>query len=321
MSEAGGSVAPQHHPVLVERVVELLSPALAEPGSVYLDGTLGLGGHAAAILTAAPNASCIGIDRDRQALAVAGERLAAFGSRVQLHQAIYHELPEVLTSVGQPHVQAILLDLGLSSLQIDDTERGFAYSVDAPLDMRMSQEQELTAATIVNTWSADQIARILRDYADERFARRIAERIIAARPLASSAALVRVVTDAIPMAARQGGGHPAKRTFQALRIAVNSELDSLAEVLPAALDALAPGGRLVVLAYHSGEDRLVKRVFAQASSDRVPIGVPSVPAGYGAGFTLLTRGAERASDAELEFNSRAKPVRLRALARKQEEAR
>lgn len=321
MSEAGGSVAPQHHPVLVERVVELLTPALTEPGSVYLDGTLGLGGHAAAILTAAPNASCIGIDRDQHALAVAGERLAGFGDRVQLHQAIYHELPDVLAAAGRPRVQAILLDLGLSSLQIDDTDRGFAYSVDAPLDMRMNQDQELTAATIVNTWPAGDIARILRDYSDERFARRIADRIVAARPLVSSAALVRVVTDALPMAARQGGGHPAKRTFQALRIAVNAELDSLAKVLPAALDALAPGGRLVVLAYHSGEDRLVKRVFAQASSDRVPVGVPSVPAGYAAEFTLLTRGAEIASDAEIAFNSRAKPVRLRALARKQEEAR
>ena len=321
MSEAGGSVAPQHQPVLLGRVVELLVPALAEPGSVYVDGTLGLGGHAAAILEAAPNASCIGIDRDSHALAIAGERLARFGPRVQLHQAVYHELPDVLASVGRSQVQAILLDLGLSSLQIDDTERGFAYSVDAPLDMRMNQDQDLTAATIVNTWPAQDIARILRDYADERFARRIADRIVAARPLSSSADLVRVVVDAIPMAARQGGGHPAKRTFQALRIADNAELDSLAKVLPAALDALAPGGRLVVLAYHSGEDRLVKRVFAQASSDRVPAGVPAVPAGYEAAFTLLTRGAEQATDAEIDINSRAKPVRLRALARKQEEAR
>jgi 16S rRNA (cytosine1402-N4)-methyltransferase len=321
MSEAGGSVAPQHHPVLVERVVELLAPALAEPGSVYVDGTLGLGGHAAAMLEAAPNASCIGIDRDPQALALAGERLAGFGSRVQLHRAIYHELPEVLAVAGRPKVQAILLDLGLSSLQIDATDRGFAYAVDAPLDMRMNPDQEFTAATIVNTWPAEEIARILRDYSDERFARRIADRIVAARPLAGSAALVAVVTDALPAAARYGGGHPAKRTFQALRIAVNAELDSLAGVLPAALAALAPGGRLVVLAYHSGEDRLVKRAFTQATTDRVPAGVPSVPAGYAADFTLLTRGAERASETEIAFNSRAKPVRLRALARKQEEAR
>lgn len=321
MSEAGGSVAPQHHPVLVERVVELLAPALTAPGSVYVDGTLGLGGHAAAILDAAPNARCIGIDRDAHALALATARLARFGSRVDPHQAIYHQLPEVLAASGQPRVQAILLDLGLSSLQIDDTARGFAYSADAPLDMRMSQEQELTAATIVNTWPVEEIARILRDYSDERFARRIAERIAAARPLNSSSALVAVVTDALPMAARQGGGHPAKRTFQALRIAVNSELESLTGVLPAALDALAPGGRLVVLAYHSGEDRLVKRAFAKASSDRVPAGVPSVPAGYAAEFVLLTRGAETASDAEITLNSRAKPVRLRAIARKQEEAR
>ncbi len=321
MSEAGGSVAPQHHPVLVERVVELLVPALAEPGSVYVDGTLGLGGHASAILEAAPNASCIGIDRDPQALALAGQRLAGFGSRVQLHRAIYHELPDVLAAAGRPRVQAILLDLGLSSLQIDATDRGFAYAVDAPLDMRMNPDQELTAATIVNTWPAADIARILRDYSDERFARRIADRIVASRPLASSAALVAVVTEALPMAARYGGGHPAKRTFQALRIAVNAELESLAGVLPAALDALAPGGRLVVLAYHSGEDRLVKRVFARATSDRVPAGVPDVPAGYAADFTLLTRGAETASDTEIAFNSRAKPVRLRALARKQEEAR
>lgn len=323
----GGSptdAAALHVPVLADRIVELLAPALSEPGSVYVDGTLGMGGHAALILRHCPHVTLIGIDRDPGALALAGERLSEFGDRVRLHHAAYHELPDVLAQENQRAVQAICLDLGLSSLQIDSVERGFAYATDAPLDMRMNSEQSLTAAEIVNTWPEAELARILRVHGDERFATRIAAAIAANRsqkPFTSSAQLVAVIADAIPAAARHTGGHPAKRSFQALRIAVNDEIASLSAVLPRALDALAPGGRLAVLAYHSGEDRLVKRAFATATKDRVPSGVPAVPEGYAAEFQLLTRGAERPSAAETDVNPRAASARLRAIARHQEVVR
>lgn len=323
MGATDGDAAAAHVPVLVERIVELLRPALAGEPAWYVDGTLGLAGHAAAVLDACPSASLIGIDRDPEALAIAGSRLARFGDRVRLFHATYHELPDVLAEAGVREVQAICLDLGLSSLQIDHTERGFAYAVDAPLDMRMNPEQDLTAAQVVNTWPARELARILREFAEDRFASRIADAIVHARaeePFTSSARLVEVVAGAIPVAARNSGGHPAKRTFQALRIAVNAELASLAAVLPAALDALAPGGRMAVLAYHSGEDRLVKRAFVAATSDHVPAGVPAVPAGYAAGFRLLTRGAERPAAAEVAVNPRAASARLRAVERLQEAA-
>ena len=323
MGATDSDAAATHVPVMVGRIVELLLPALSGEPARYVDGTLGLAGHAEAVLTACPNARLIGIDRDPEALDLARTRLAPFGDRVELFHATYHELAEVLAEAGVARVQAVCLDLGLSSLQIDRTERGFAYSVDAPLDMRMNPEQDLTAADIVNTWSAADLARILREFAEERFASRISDAIVSARstePFITSARLVEVIAGAIPMAARNSGGHPAKRTFQALRIAVNAELASLAGVLPAALDALAPGGRLAVLAYHSGEDRLVKRAFAAATTDRVPAGVPAVPAGYAARFRLLTRGAERPDPAEVEANPRAASARLRAVERLQEAA-
>ncbi len=324
MDSADGRTPATHVPVLAARIVELLAPALDAPGATYVDGTLGLGGHAALVLDACPQARLVGIDRDPAALAIAGDRLARFGDRVRLFRAVYHELPDVLAAAGLARVEGILLDLGLSSLQIDRAERGFAYAVDAPLDMRMDPDSELTAATIVNTWPATELARILRIYGEERNARRIAGAIVAARevePFTSSARLVRLVADAIPIAQRNSGGHPAKRTFQALRIVVNGELDSLSAVLPAALDALAPGGRLAVLAYHSGEDRLVKRTFAEAARDHVPPGVPDVPAGYRARFTLLTRGAERPDAAEVTVNPRAASARLRGITRNQEDPR
>lgn len=321
MTEGDQPVAAHHEPVMLEQIMAYLAPALQHEGAIYVDGTLGLGGHARALLAACPQARLIGIDRDPAALAIAGRRLADFGERVELHQAVYHHLLEVLSEAGVGQVDAICLDLGLSSLQIDQAERGFAYAADAPLDMRMSSEGELTAAVIVNTWSASELAQILRWYADEKFAARIAARIVKARgeePFRTSARLVQVVSDAIPVAARNRGGHPAKRTFQALRIAVNGELDSLRGVLPAALAALAPGGRLAILAYHSGEDRMVKQAFTQACSDRVPIGVPAVPQGYQADFRLLTRGAERPNPTEISQNPRSAPARLRVITRKQE---
>ncbi len=318
------AAGPRHVPVMRARIVELLAPALQAPGAVYLDCTLGLAGHAAAVLDACPAARLVGIDRDPAALAVAGQNLARFGDRVHLYQAVYHELEEVLAEDETPAVDAICMDLGLSSLQIDSTDRGFAYATDAPLDMRMDAGQPLTAAALLATAGVAELTRMLRDFGDEKFAERIARRVVAEReqrPIETSAQLVEIITAAIPAAARHArSGHPAKRTFQALRIAVNGELDSLRAALPAALDALSPGGRLAVLAYHSGEDRLVKRAFADATADRVPPGLPAVPEALRARFALLTRGAERPDPAETEANPRATAARLRAVARHQEVA-
>ena len=311
-----------HIPVLRERIIELLAPALRHAGAVYVDGTLGLGGHAEAILTACPLARAIGIDRDPQALAESARRLARFGDRVAFVEAVYDELPEVLAGQGVASADAILLDLGLSSLQIDQRERGFAYSVDSPLDMRMDGKQELTAATVVNEYTYPQLVRILRRYGEEKFAERITRAIIAQREIApfdTSARLVATLTEAIPMASRKSGGHPAKRTFQALRIEVNNELEAVENVLPAAVDALARDGRVAVLAYHSLEDRIVKSTFATGAKDRAPRNLPVVPPGYGPRLQLLTRGAERPAEAECLTNPRAASARLRA-ARKLEEA-
>ncbi|HOQ53414.1 MAG TPA: 16S rRNA (cytosine(1402)-N(4))-methyltransferase RsmH [Micropruina sp.] len=309
-----GQQAVAHVPVMCARIVELLSVPLQAADSRYVDCTLGLGGHAEAILEACPRATLIGIDRDQHALRLAGERLARFGDRVQLYQARYDELPEVLAEAGRPRVQAILADLGLSSMQIDRRERGFAYSVDAPLDMRMDDTQTLTAADLVNQASAAELSMILRRFGEERFADRIARRVVAERadePFTTSGRLVRVIEGAIPAAARATGGHPAKRTFQALRIAVNDELVALAGLLPAAIAALAPGGRLAVLAYHSGEDRLVKNALRDAATDRAPRGLPAVPDGLRAQLMLLTRGAERPGPDEVQVNPRAASARLR----------
>ncbi len=309
-----------HIPVLLDRIVALLAPALSAPGSVYVDCTLGLGGHAEAVLTACPQAMLVGIDRDREALSAAGARLAPFGDRVHVVQAVYHELPDVLADLGLRRVQAVLMDLGLSSLQIDRTERGFAYRTDAPLDMRMNAADPITAADVVNTYEATALSRVLRRYGEERFADRIARAIVAARPYESSARLVETIAAAIPAAVRHTGGHPAKRTFQALRIEVNGELNSLAEALPHAVKALAVGGRLAVLAYHSLEDRLVKQTFAAGASDRAPRGLPVVPAGYGPELRLLTHGAERPDADEVTQNPRAASARLRAVERIEEAA-
>lgn len=317
--------APQsgHLPVMAPRIVELLEPALSAPGSIYVDCTLGLGGHAEAILTRCPNAQLIGLDRDPQAQARAAERLQPFAGRTTFVEAVYHELPEVLAELGHPRVQAVLLDLGLSSLQIDEKDRGFAYSVDAPLDMRMDGKQPLTAAVVVNTYSARDLSRIIRRYGEDKLADRIARAIVAAREneeFTTSARLVRVIADAIPMAARHTGGHPAKRTFQALRIEVNAELESLAGVLPAAVESLAMDGRIAVLAYHSLEDRLVKQTLRTASESRAPRNLPFVPEGMGPELKLLTRGAEVPDSEENTTNSRAASAKLRAAVRIEEAA-
>ena len=307
-----------HEPVMLGRVVELLSPALTSPGAVYVDCTLGLGGHARAVLEAAPSARLIGIDRDPDALAVARERLGPLAERATLVKAVYDELPEVLADLGVGGVRAVLADLGLSSLQIDREERGFAYRVDAPLDMRMSRGEGRSAADLLNSAPPVELVRILRHYGEERFAERIVAAVVEEReirPFTSSGRLVEVISNAIPVAARRSPGHPAKRAFQALRIAVNDELATLERFLPAATTALTLGGRLVVLSYHSLEDRPVKRHLAALATDGAPRDMPVVPERLKPRFKLLTRGAERPSEQEIRSNPRAASARLRAAAR------
>jgi 16S rRNA (cytosine1402-N4)-methyltransferase len=308
---------------MLERVVDLLEPALGEPGSVVVDATLGLGGHAEAVLSRCPQAHLIGLDRDPDALRLAAERLAPFGDRVRPVHAVYDELPSVLADAEIRRVQGILFDLGVSSLQLDEAERGFAYSYDAPLDMRMDPTRGLTAADVLNTYPAGQLTRILREYGEERFARRIANAVVRERakePFSSSARLVELLRDAVPAASQRTGGHPAKRTFQALRIEVNGELDVLQRALPAAIDALAVGGRIVVMAYHSLEDRLAKRVLVRQATSTAPRDLPVELPEHRPVLRLLTRGAEVPTQDEIDLNPRAASVRVRAAERVREAA-
>jgi 16S rRNA (cytosine1402-N4)-methyltransferase len=307
-----------HVPVLLDRVLELLRPALTDPGAVVVDATLGLGGHSEALLRAYPDLRLIGLDRDHEALRRSGERLQPFADRIQLVHAVYDELPDVLNRLGYSRIQGVLFDLGVSSMQLDLAERGFSYANDAPLDMRMNTADPVTAEDVVNSYSVPRLARVLREYGEERFALRVAQAIARRRRLArltSTAELAELVRDSIPAATRRTGGHPAKRTFQALRIEVNQELASVEVAIPAALSALATGGRIVVLAYHSLEDRIVKRSLAALSVDRTPAGLPVQLADAGPDFRLLSRGSEPATDAEIAANPRAASVRLRAAER------
>ncbi|HVT19866.1 MAG TPA: 16S rRNA (cytosine(1402)-N(4))-methyltransferase RsmH [Mycobacteriales bacterium] len=307
-----------HVPVLLDRVLELLEPVAGGAGAVVVDATVGLGGHAAALLERHPELRMIGVDRDPAALASSERRLAAHRDRVRLVHGVYDSLPQILEAAGVDHVDGVLFDLGVSSMQLDDDERGFAYSRDTALDMRMDPTRGRTAADVVNGYSAGELARILREYGEERFARRIAEAIVRERqsaPLTSSMRLAQLVRDAVPAATRRTGGNPAKRTFQALRIEVNDELGVLERALPAAVTALRVGGRLVVLAYQSLEDRIVKRTFAAGSTATAPVDLPVVPEADQPQLRLLTRGAEQASDAEIAANPRAASVRLRAVER------
>ncbi len=309
---------PRHIPVLLDRVVALISPALQQPGSVLVDATLGLGGHAEAILEACPEARVVGLDRDPEALGLAAARLQPFDERITLVHAVYDQITTVLSDIGLPKVQGVLFDLGVSSLQLDERERGFSYAHDAPLDMRMDPTEGRTAADVLNTASTADLARILSRYGEERFARRIAASVARERekaPFDNSGRLVELIRAAIPAAARRTGGNPAKRTFQALRIEVNDELAVLERALPAAVDALAVGGRIVVMSYHSLEDRLTKHVLAPRSASTAPLDLPVVPPGHEPELRLLTRGAEMASDAEITANPRASSVRVRAAER------
>jgi 16S rRNA (cytosine1402-N4)-methyltransferase len=326
VSLIGGAAMPDDHghiPVLLDRCVELLTPALTRQhrdgtDAVLVDATLGAGGHAERFLTEFPGLRVIGLDRDPDALWIAGERLSGFGDRVLLVRTRYDGIEGVLAETGYwaSKVDGILFDLGVSSMQLDRTERGFSYASDAPLDMRMDPDAGLTAADVVNTYDERTLARLLREFGEERFAGRIAAQIVrrrANRPFATTGELVELLYQAIPAPARRTGGHPAKRTFQALRIVVNGELDSLRDALPAALGALAPGGRIVVMAYQSLEDRIVKNQFTAATASKTPPGLPVELPGHEPEFVALTRGAERAGAEEIELNPRSASVRLRAL--------
>jgi 16S rRNA (cytosine1402-N4)-methyltransferase len=308
--------------VLLERTLELLSPALEAPGAVLVDATLGMGGHSEAFLKRFPNLVLLGIDRDEDALGVARERLASFGSRVHLVHAVYDAVPGALRKAGFDRASGILFDLGVSSLQLDVTERGFAYSKDAPLDMRMDAGTELTAERIIAQYSEADLRRIFSLYGEEKLAPRYARKIVQAReisPISRSGQLVDVLVAATP-AAVQRAGHPAKRVFQALRIEVNDELGVLARAIPAAIGALALSGRIVVLAYQSLEDRIVKRAFVDASTSSAPRGLPVELPEHRPELRLLVRGAELASDDEKSRNPRSAPVRLRAAERIREAA-
>jgi 16S rRNA (cytosine1402-N4)-methyltransferase len=308
--------APGHVPVLLERCLALLDPVLRRPAAVAVDATLGLGGHTGAMLAAHPDLTVVGLDRDPQALDLATERLAPFGARFRPVRCVYDALPGALASAGFPAADAILFDLGVSSMQLDRAERGFAYAQDAPLDMRMDPTWGPTAADLLNTATPAELTRILRTYGEERFAAQIARAIVRERerePWHTSARLVALVRDTIPAPARRTGGNPAKRTFQALRIAVNDELEVLRRAVPAALGVLAPGGRLVVLSYHSGEDRIVKAALSAVTNPPVPHGLPVIPQELRPTARVLTRGAEKASEDEVRRNPRAASVRLRAV--------
>ncbi len=307
-----------HVPVLADRCVELLVPALTRRspdggGALLVDATLGAGGHAERFLTELPGLRLIGLDRDPTALSIAADRLAPFGDRVRL---VRSRFDGYWGERAEPTVDGVLFDLGVSSMQLDRAERGFSYSHDAPLDMRMDPDAPLTAADVVNTYDQKSLARVLREFGDERFAAKIAAEIgrrRARKPLTTTSELVEVLYAAIPAPARRTGGHPAKRTFQALRTAVNGELDSIRDALPAAMRALPMGGRIVVMAYQSLEDKIVKALFAAATASRTPSGLPVELPGHEPEYRSLTRGAEKASDTEIDLNPRSASVRLRAL--------
>ncbi len=307
---------------MLQRCLDLLAPALQEPGAVVVDCTLGLGGHSQALLDRFPGVRLVALDRDPEALRLSAERLAGYGDRATLVHAVYDELPEVLERLGLPRVQGVLFDLGVSSMQLDEAGRGFAYAQDAPLDMRMDQTAGVSAAEVLNTYPPGDLVRILRAYGEEKQARRIVSAIVRERekePFTTSARLVELIRDALPQAAKRTGGNPAKRTFQALRIEVNGELSVLERAVPAAVRALAVGGRIAVLSYQSLEDRLVKQVLSAGAAVTAPPGLPVVPERYAPRLKLLTRGAELPTEEEIAENRRAAPARLRGAERIRED--
>ena len=305
----------QHVPVMKERALEIMAPALVTPGALLVDATVGLGGHAEAFLERFPELRLLGIDRDEEARDHAKARLARFGTRVMFHHARYDALGEALDGqLAGEEPAGILFDLGVSSLHLDKPERGFSYSVDAPLDMRMDTRDSVTASSILDTYSGDELADIFRTLGDEKLVGRYSRAIVAHRensPLLRTSELVDVLQKATPYALKDRG-HPAKRVFQALRMEVNSELDSLKAAIPVALDRLALGGRIVVMSYHSGEDRLVKAALRERTRSSAPLGLPQELPEHRSEFVDLTRGAEKASPEEIADNPRSASVRTRA---------
>ncbi len=299
--------------------VDLLTPAVNKSETpVVVDATLGLGGHSEALLNSNPNLVLIGIDRDLDAIVKAKNRLAKFENRVKLNHAIFDEITDVVNSFGFEQVDGILFDLGVSSMQLDQSDRGFSYSQDAPLDMRMDQSTGITASEIINTYAPGELVRILRTYGEEKFATRIVENIVKERakaPLNSTAQLATLVKESIPAATRRTGGNPAKRTFQALRIETNDELGAVNRAIPQALELLKVGGRLVVMSFQSLEDRIVKEIFTEATTSGTPRDLPIDLPEFAAKFALVVRGSVLPSEAEIAANSRAQSVRLRAIER------
>lgn len=302
-----------------DRCVNLLAPAIAQSNPpVVIDATLGLGGHTEALLERFENLTVIGIDRDEIALARAKERLAPFADRIKTSHCVFDEITTVAKNFGLSHINGALFDLGVSSIQLDESERGFSYSQDAPLDMRMDRSQGITASEIVNTYEPGKLVHILRAYGEEKFATRIVENIVKARakaPLNSTTELATLVKESIPAATRRTGGNPAKRTFQALRIEANDELGAISRALPDALDLLMVGGRLVVMSFQSLEDRIVKEIFTEASTSKSPRNLPIELPEYAAKFALVFRSGETPSPEELASNPRSASVRLRAIER------
>ena len=309
------STSDLHRPVMLQRCMELLRPGISGDSPVVIDCTLGLGGHTEALLGEHENLTVIGIDRDPAALRLATDRLEPFGTRFIPAAARYDEISELLVELEISSVQGVLMDLGVSSMQLDEADRGFSYAQDAPLDMRMNQNLGQTAANLLATLSEKELTKIFRDYGEERFAPLVAKRIVSEREVSeilTSSDLNKIVATVAPMAPGRTTGHPAKRIYQALRIAVNNELSGLESALPQAIDALAIGARLVVMSYHSLEDGITKRAMQQAAVSSTPIGMPMQLPGTSPALKVITRGVERATELELSQNPRAASARLRA---------
>ena len=309
----------EHASVMLDRCIALLSPAIEKSSNpIVVDATLGLGGHSFALLEKFPNLKIIGLDRDLSAIEKSSARLAKFSDRTTIVHAVYDEMPAVLKSLGIANVQGILFDLGVSSMQLDQVARGFSYSNDAPLDMRMDQSRGVSAKEVIDSYSRNDLIRIIREYGEERFASRIVDNLIAAREkggINSTTELADLVKNSIPAPARRVGGNPAKRTFQALRIEVNQELEILQRAIPRAMDCLSVGGRMVVMSFQSLEDKIVKKFFTAATESKTPVGLPVEIEALAAKFKLVFSGSEKASEQEIEENSRAQSVRLRAIER------
>jgi 16S rRNA (cytosine1402-N4)-methyltransferase len=304
-----------HIPVALEYALEMLGPALSGNNAILVDGTLGLGGHTEAFLEAFPNLTVVGIDRDVSALELAKKRLERFGTRVKFAHSLYSEIVEVLSTLNISSVDAVLLDLGVSSMQLDESERGFAYSFDAPLDMRMNQEQSLTAAKVLNQYSEGELARIFKEFGEERHSKKIARAIAEFRisqEFSNSSELANLISKIVPFIPGKTSGHPAKRVFQALRIEVNRELEILSDTIPASVSVLRVGGRILVMSYHSLEDTIVKSALARLATSSAPLDMPVELPEHAPTVKMLTKGTAVATEAEKQLNPRAASVRMRA---------